>query len=75
MSKPKTRQDHVRAWKRQLDRGQPKVNPGEPWSVHEVVRVKPRLGHAAMAAARQERLRAYRAATGQEPFDVALSWR
>ena len=82
MSKPMTRADHIRLWQRRKDKENrraqstpaPRVDPGEAWSVHEVKRLPPRLGHAAMTAARQERLRAYREATGQEPFDVPRSW-
>lgn len=81
MSKPKTRQDHIREWQRRKDKERRReeshrkaADPGESWSVHRAPRHVPRLGAEFATQRRQAEMKAYREATGQEPFDVTRSW-
>ena len=81
MSKPRTRQDHIDAWKRRQDKARRVLESqeqnhaaGTAWSVHRAPRHVPRVVAFHDTMRRQVALRAYREKTGQEPADVPASW-
>lgn len=76
----KSRADYIRAWKKRKDKERrheqaqaENLAVGVAWSTHPALPVAGETNHEATRR-RQGQLRAYREATGQEPWDVPGSW-